>query len=31
MLVGCCTYNKPYTDILVKTRKELGKLKVART
>jgi 2,4-dienoyl-CoA reductase-like NADH-dependent reductase (Old Yellow Enzyme family) len=29
--VGCCTYNKYYTDILVKTRKELGKLKVART
>lgn len=24
--IGCCTYNKRYTDILVNTRKELGKL-----
>jgi 2,4-dienoyl-CoA reductase-like NADH-dependent reductase (Old Yellow Enzyme family) len=29
--VGCCTYNKFYTDMLVKTRKEKGKLKAAHT
>jgi 2,4-dienoyl-CoA reductase-like NADH-dependent reductase (Old Yellow Enzyme family) len=29
--VGCCTYNKYYTDVLVKTRKEKGKLKAAHT
>jgi 2,4-dienoyl-CoA reductase-like NADH-dependent reductase (Old Yellow Enzyme family) len=29
--VGCCTYNKYYTDVLVKTRKEKGKLKEAHT
>ena len=29
--VGCSTYNKYYTDILVKTRKEKGALKVAHT
>jgi 2,4-dienoyl-CoA reductase-like NADH-dependent reductase (Old Yellow Enzyme family) len=29
--VGCCTYNKYYTDMLVKTRKEKGKLKAAHT
>jgi 2,4-dienoyl-CoA reductase-like NADH-dependent reductase (Old Yellow Enzyme family) len=29
--VGCCTYNKYYTNVLVKTRKEKGKLKAAHT
>ena len=29
--IGCCTYNKLYTDILVKTRKEKGKLAVKHT
>lgn len=29
--VGCCTYNKFYTEVLVKTRKELGRLKEAHT
>ncbi|TCL77018.1 2,4-dienoyl-CoA reductase-like NADH-dependent reductase (Old Yellow Enzyme family) [Hydrogenispora ethanolica] len=29
--VGCCTFNKRYTDILVQTRKEKGKLTVAHT
>ncbi len=29
--IGCCTYNKFYTDILVQTRKEKGRLKVAHT
>jgi 2,4-dienoyl-CoA reductase-like NADH-dependent reductase (Old Yellow Enzyme family) len=29
--VGCCTYDKRYTEELVKTRKEKGKLKVAHT
>jgi 2,4-dienoyl-CoA reductase-like NADH-dependent reductase (Old Yellow Enzyme family) len=29
--VGCSTFNKYYTDILVQTRKEKGKLKVAHT
>ena len=29
--VGCCTYNKYYTDVLVKTRKEKGKLNAAHT
>jgi 2,4-dienoyl-CoA reductase-like NADH-dependent reductase (Old Yellow Enzyme family) len=29
--VGCCTFNKTYTDILVQTRKEKGRLKVAHT
>ena len=24
--IGCCTFNKRYTDILVQTRKEMGKL-----
>ena len=29
--VGCSTYNKTYTDILVQTRKEFGPLKIMRT
>ncbi len=29
--VGCCTYNKYYTDILVQTRKEKGRLTIAHT
>lgn len=29
--VGCCTYDKRYTEELVKTRKEKGKLRVAHT
>ncbi len=29
--VGCCTYNKYYTDVLIKTRKEKGRLKEAHT
>ena len=29
--IGCCTYNKFYTDVLVKTRKEKGRLKVDHT
>ena len=29
--VGCCTYNKMYTEELVRTRKEKGRLKVAHT
>ena len=29
--VGCSTYNKTYTDILVETRKEHGPLKIMRT
>jgi len=29
--VGCCTYDRRYTDILVQTRKEKGALKVAHT
>ena len=29
--VGCCTYDKRYTEELVNTRKEKGKLKVAHT
>ncbi len=29
--VGCCTYDKFYTDVLVQTRKEKGKLKIAHT
>jgi 2,4-dienoyl-CoA reductase-like NADH-dependent reductase (Old Yellow Enzyme family) len=29
--IGCCTYNKYYTDILIQTRKEKGRLKVAHT
>ena len=29
--VGCCTFNKKYTDILVKERKEHGPLKIAHT
>lgn len=29
--VGCCTYNKFYTDELVRTRKEKGRLKVSHT
>ncbi len=29
--IGCCTYNKYYTDVLVKTRKEKGRLAVDHT
>ncbi len=29
--VGCCTYDKRYTEELIKTRKEKGRLKVAHT
>ena len=29
--VGCCTYDKRYTQELIKTRKEKGKLKIAHT
>ena len=29
--IGCCTYNKPYTKILVKTRKEFGRLNEMHT
>ncbi len=29
--VGCCTFNKYYTDMLVSTRKEMGRLKTMRT
>ena len=29
--IGCCTYNKRYTEILQQTRKELGSLKVKHT
>lgn len=29
--IGCCTYNKYYTDVLIKTRKEKGRLKVSHT
>lgn len=29
--IGCCTYNKYYTDVLVNTRKEKGRLKVNHT
>ncbi|MEJ2601433.1 MAG: hypothetical protein P8Z00_24115 [Anaerolineales bacterium] len=29
--IGCCTYNKYYTDVLVNTRKEKGKLRVKHT
>ena len=29
--IGCCTYNKRYTQILQETRKELGSLKVKHT
>lgn len=29
--IGCCTFNKYYTDVLVKTRKEKGRLKVNHT
>ena len=29
--IGCCTYNKFYTDVLVNTRKEKGRLKVDHT
>jgi 2,4-dienoyl-CoA reductase-like NADH-dependent reductase (Old Yellow Enzyme family) len=29
--IGCCTYNKFYTDVLVKTRKEKGRLTVDHT
>ena len=29
--VGCCTYNRQYTDILVQTRKKYGPLEVMRT
>jgi hypothetical protein len=29
--VGCCTYDKRYTQELINTRKEKGKLKIAHT
>ncbi len=29
--IGCCTYNKHYTDVLIQTRKEKGRLKIAHT
>lgn len=29
--IGCCTYNNYYTKVLVKTRKEKGRLKVSHT
>ncbi len=29
--IGCCTYDKYYTDVLVKTRQEKGRLKVNHT
>jgi 2,4-dienoyl-CoA reductase-like NADH-dependent reductase (Old Yellow Enzyme family) len=29
--IGCCTYNKYYTNVLVETRQEKGKLKVSHT
>jgi 2,4-dienoyl-CoA reductase-like NADH-dependent reductase (Old Yellow Enzyme family) len=29
--IGCCTYNKYYTDVLINTRKEKGKLQVDHT
>jgi len=29
--VGCSTFNKYYTDVLVKTRKEHGPLRIMRT
>jgi protein-arginine kinase activator protein McsA len=29
--IGCATYNKTYTDVLVQTRKEKGKLRVDHT
>jgi 2,4-dienoyl-CoA reductase-like NADH-dependent reductase (Old Yellow Enzyme family) len=29
--IGCCTYNKYYTDVLVNTRKECGRLKQKHT
>jgi 2,4-dienoyl-CoA reductase-like NADH-dependent reductase (Old Yellow Enzyme family) len=29
--IGCCTYNKYYTDVLVKTRKEFGPLRTMHT
>ena len=29
--IGCCTYNKQYTQVLLQTRKEKGKLKVDHT
>ena len=29
--IGCCTYNKFYTDVLVNTRKDKGKLRVKHT
>ena len=29
--IGCCTYNKHYTDVLVKTRKEFGPLRKMHT
>lgn len=29
--IGCCTYNKRYTQVLVNTRKECGRLKVKHT
>jgi 2,4-dienoyl-CoA reductase-like NADH-dependent reductase (Old Yellow Enzyme family) len=31
MPIGCCTYNKYYTEVLVRTRKEKGKLKAKHT
>jgi len=29
--IGCCTYNKYYTNVLVQTRKEKGRLTVDHT
>jgi hypothetical protein len=29
--IGCCTHNKFYTNVLVQTRKEKGRLKVSHT
>lgn len=29
--IGCCTYNKYYTDVLIKTRQEKGRLKINHT
>jgi hypothetical protein len=29
--IGCCTYNKYYTEVLVATRKEKGRLNAAHT
>jgi hypothetical protein len=29
--IGCCTFNRYYTDVLVQTRKEKGQLKTSHT